>query len=99
MRRTNTKEKICLHRTCVGALLQGVIQYAPLGITDCLKRESLEAHSPVHGTVEAAMAIGLEGSTVAKVNLKRDDREAEIVANIGAKEAAEDQGLMTPEPL
>lgn len=45
------------------------------------------------------MAIGLEGSTVAKANLKGDDREAETVANIGAKEAAEGPGLMTPEPL
>lgn len=45
------------------------------------------------------MAIGLEGSTVAKANSKEDDQEAEIVANIGVKEAAEGQGLMTPEPL
>lgn len=74
-------------------------RYAPHGITDCLKRESLEAHSPVHGTVEAVTAIGLEGNTIAKANLKGDDQEAEIVANIGAKEAAEDRGLMTPEPL
>ncbi|KAJ7417521.1 E3 ubiquitin-protein ligase Topors [Willisornis vidua] len=65
----------------------------------CLERESPEAHSPVHRTVEAVMAIGLEGSTVAKANLKRDDREAERAANIGAKEAAEGQGLMTTEPL
>lgn len=74
-------------------------QYAPLGITDFLKRESPEAHSPVHGTVEAVMAIGLEGSTVAKASLKGEDQEADIVANIGAKEATEGQGHMTPEPL
>lgn len=74
-------------------------QYAPLGITDCLERESPGAHSPVHGTVEAVTAIGLGGSIVAKANLKGDDREAEIVANIGAKEAAGGPGLMTPGAL
>lgn len=73
-------------------------QYASLGIMDCLKREIPEAHSPVHGRVEAVKAIGLGGSTVVKVNLKGDDREAEIVANTGAKEA-EGQGLRTAEPL
>lgn len=73
-------------------------QYAPLGIIDCLKRQSPEAHSPVHGTVEAVMAVGLEGSTIAKANLKGDDQEVEIVASTGVKEAAEGQGLMTPEP-
>lgn len=74
-------------------------QFALLGITDCLKRESPEVHSPVHGTVEAVTAVTLEESIVAKANLKGDDQEAEIVANTGVKEAAEGQGLMTPEPL
>lgn len=74
-------------------------QYAPLGITGCLERESPGVHNPVHKTVEVVMAISLGGSIVAKANLKRDDQEAEIVANIGAKEAAGDRGLMTPEPL
>lgn len=45
------------------------------------------------------MAIGLGGNTTAKANLKGDDREAEIVANIEAKEAAEGPGLMIAEPL
>ena len=45
------------------------------------------------------MAIGLGGSIVAGANLKGDSREAEIGANIGAKEAGGDQGLMTPESL
>lgn len=74
-------------------------QEAPLGTTDCLERESPGVHDHVHGTVEAVMAIGLGGSIVAKANLKGGDREAEIVANIEAKEAAGGLGVMTPEPL
>lgn len=74
-------------------------QSAPLGITDCLERESPGAHSPVHGTVMAVMGIGLGGSVIAKARLKGDDQEAEIVANAEAKEAAGGQGLVKAKPL
>jgi len=70
-----------------------------LGVTYCLERGGPGPHSPVHGTVEAVIAISLGGSIIAKAILKGDNREAEIVANIGARKAAGGRGLMTPEYL
>lgn len=74
-------------------------QYAPLGITDRLERESPGAHNPIHGTVMAVMGIGLGGTIMAKAKLKGDDQEAEIVANVETKEAAGGQELMKAKSL
>lgn len=41
------------------------------------------------------MAIGLGGIILANVSLKKDDQEAEMVVNIGAKEAGGGQELVT----
>jgi len=41
------------------------------------------------------MAIGLGGSILANASLKRDDQEAEMVANIAVKEAGGGQEPVT----